>query len=104
MWKEVGIDAWLGAQKTSLEDARMTITEIIDRVWKEGDDALRDLAKKYVELTDLAVSEEEFQKPKNHWFQEMEPGIVLGMKTTALDRVGIYIPGGRAAYPSSALM
>ena len=96
------------------------------------DDALRELAKKYVELTDIAVSEEEreaaydevdveviealveaharierfheLQKPKNLWFQEMEPGIVLGMKTTALNRVGIYVPGGRAAYPSSALM
>ena len=29
----------------------------------------------------------------------MEPGITLGVKTTPLDRVGIYIPGGRAAYP-----
>jgi len=132
MWKEVGIDAWLGARKTSLEDARTTVTEIIDRVRNEGDDALRELAKKYVELTDIAVSEEEreaaydevdveviealveaharierfheLQKPKDLWFQEMEPGIVLGMKTTALNRVGIYVPGGRAAYPSSALM
>lgn len=132
MWKEVGIDAWLGARKTSLEDARTTVTEIIGRVRNEGDDALRDLAKKYVELTDIAVSEEEreaayeqvdaqviealveaharierfheLQKPKDLWFQEMEPGIVLGMKTTALNRVGIYVPGGRAAYPSSALM
>jgi histidinol dehydrogenase len=34
----------------------------------------------------------------------MEPGIVLGIKTTPLTRVGLYIPGGRAAYPSSALM
>jgi histidinol dehydrogenase len=34
----------------------------------------------------------------------MEPGIVLGVKTTALDRIGIYVPGGRAPYPSSALM
>jgi histidinol dehydrogenase len=34
----------------------------------------------------------------------MEPGIVLGVKTTPLNRVGLYIPGGRAAYPSSALM
>ncbi len=132
MWKEVGIDAWLGARKTSLEDARTTVTEIIDRVRNEGDDALRDLARKYVELTDIAVSEEEreaaydevdveviealveaharierfheLQKPKNLWLQEMEPGIVLGMKTTALNRAGIYVPGGRAAYPSSALM
>jgi len=34
----------------------------------------------------------------------MEPGIILGVKTTPLNRVGLYIPGGRAAYPSSALM
>jgi histidinol dehydrogenase len=132
MWKEVGIDAWLEGRKTSLEDARTTVTEIIGRVQDEGDAALRDLAKKYVELTDIAVSEEEreaaydevdveviealveaharierfheLQKPKDLWLQQMEPGIVLGMKTTALDRVGIYVPGGRAAYPSSALM
>jgi histidinol dehydrogenase len=132
MWKAVEIDAWLGARKTSLEDARTTVTEIIGRVQNEGDDALRDLAKKYCDLTDIAVSDEvreaaydevdpqviealieaharierfhELQKPKDLWLQEMEPGIVLGMKTTALNRVGIYVPGGRAAYPSSALM
>ena len=46
----------------------------------------------------------ELQKPRDLWLQEMEPGVVLGMKTTALNRVGIYVPGGRAAYPSSALM
>jgi histidinol dehydrogenase len=132
MWKEVGIDAWLGARKTSLEDARTTVTGIIARVQNEGDDALRDLAKKYVELSDIAVSDEEreaaydlvdaqvveslieaharierfheLQKPRDLWLQEMEPGVVLGIKTTALNRVGIYVPGGRAAYPSSALM
>ncbi|MCK7508001.1 MAG: histidinol dehydrogenase [Desulfobacterales bacterium] len=46
----------------------------------------------------------ELQKPRDLWLQEMEPGIVLGVKTTPLNRVGLYIPGGRAAYPSSALM
>ena len=50
MWKEVGIDAWLGARKTSLEDARTTVTEIIARVQNEGDAALRDMAKKYCTL------------------------------------------------------
>jgi len=59
MWKEVGIDAWLGARKTSLEDARATVTEIIARVQNEGDDALRAMAKKYCDLTDIAVSDEE---------------------------------------------
>ena len=132
MWKAVGIDAWLAGRKSSLEDVRATVTEIIGRVQNEGDAALKDLAKKHCILTDIAVSDEEreeayekvdaqvieslveaharierfheLQKPRDLWLQEMEPGIVLGVKTTPLNRVGLYIPGGRAAYPSSALM
>ncbi|MCK9590816.1 MAG: histidinol dehydrogenase [Methanoregula sp.] len=132
MWKAVGIDEWLAGRKSSLEDARAIVTEIIGRVQNEGDAALRDMAKKYCDLDSIAVSDEEreaaydevdtqvveslieaharierfheLQKPRDLWLQEMEPGIVLGMKTTALNRVGLYVPGGRAAYPSSALM
>ena len=131
MWKAVGIDEWLAGRKSSLEDARVTVIEIIERVRKNGDTALRELSRHY-ELKEIAVSDEEresayddvetklveslieaharierfheLQKPKDLWLQEMEPGIVLGVKTTALDRVGIYVPGGRAPYPSSALM
>jgi histidinol dehydrogenase len=131
MWKAVGIDAWLAGRKSSLEDARGTVTEIIDRVQKKGDTALRELSR-HVELKEIAVSDDEresayddvetkiveslieaharierfheLQKPKDLWLQEMEPGIVLGVKTTALNRIGIYVPGGRAPYPSSALM
>lgn len=38
------------------------------------------------------------------WFEEFAPGLIAGRMTRALSRVGVYIPGGRAAYPSSALM
>lgn len=38
------------------------------------------------------------------WFEEFAPGLTAGRLTRPLDRVGVYIPGGRAAYPSSALM
>ena len=38
------------------------------------------------------------------WEYTEEDGTVLGQKVTALDRVGIYVPGGKAAYPSSVLM
>ena len=131
MWKAVGIDAWLAGRKSSLEDARVTVTDVIERVRKNGDTALRELSRHY-KLKEIAVSDEEresayddvdtkiveslieaharierfheLQKPRDLWFQEMEPGIVLGIKTTALDRIGIYVPGGRAPYPSSALM
>ncbi len=38
------------------------------------------------------------------WMQEDETGSILGQKVTAVDRAGLYIPGGKAAYPSSLLM
>ena len=131
MWKAVEIEAWIAGRKSSLEEARVTVTEIIERVRKDGDTALRQLSR-HVELKDIAVSDgereaaydavdekiitsladakdrigrfHELQRSRDLWLEEVEPGIVLGMKTTPLHRVGLYIPGGRAAYPSSALM
>lgn len=44
------------------------------------------------------------QKEKDLWFTEISPGVVVGQKVVPLDSVGAYVPGGRAAYPSSALM
>jgi len=131
MWKAVEIDEWIAGRKSSLEEARATVTDIIDRVQHRGDAALRELSR-HVVLKEIAVTDEEreaayedveislveslieahariecfheLQRPRDLWLQEIEPGIVLGMKTTPLRRVGIYVPGGRAAYPSSALM
>jgi len=131
MWKAVEIDAWIAGRRSSLEEARATVTEIIDRVRRDGDTALRQLSR-HVELKEIAVSREEreaaydavdrkiiqsladakariehfhgLQRSRDLWLEEVEPGIVLGVKTTPLRRVGLYIPGGRAAYPSSALM
>lgn len=40
----------------------------------------------------------------NSWFDAKEDGTILGQKVTPLDKVGIYVPGGKAAYPSSVLM
>ena len=38
------------------------------------------------------------------WFDSKPDGTILGQKVTALERVGVYVPGGKAAYPSSVLM
>jgi histidinol dehydrogenase len=131
MWKAVEVDAWIAGRRSSLEEARGTVAEIIDRVRRDGDLALRQLSR-HVELKEIAVTDEErkaayeavdprivrsladardriehfhgLQRPRDLWLQEVEPGIVLGIKTTPLHRVGLYVPGGRAAYPSSALM
>ena len=40
----------------------------------------------------------------NSWFDTKEAGIILGQKITPLERAGVYVPGGRAVYPSSVLM
>jgi len=45
----------------------------------------------------------EKQKPKS-WFDTESNGTILGQKVTAVDSAGLYIPGGKAAYPSSLLM
>ena len=45
----------------------------------------------------------ELQK-RNSWFQAMDNGIILGQKITPLGRAGVYVPGGKAVYPSSVLM
>jgi histidinol dehydrogenase len=131
MWKELEVGAWVASRKQSMEDVRGQVQEIIGRVRGEGDGALRALSR-HVKLTEIAVSDEEretaygevdpevtealveaearitrfheLQRPRDLWLQEVEEGIVLGMKITPLDRVGLYVPGGRAAYPSSALM
>lgn len=41
---------------------------------------------------------------RNSWFDAREDGTILGMKITPIERVGVYVPGGKAAYPSSVLM
>ena len=41
---------------------------------------------------------------RNSWFDAREDGTILGMKITPIARAGVYVPGGKAAYPSSVLM
>ena len=44
------------------------------------------------------------KQKQNSWFTSTEEGTMLGQKVTPLSRVGVYVPGGKAAYPSSVLM
>ena len=41
---------------------------------------------------------------RNSWFDAKEDGTILGMKISAIAKAGVYVPGGKAAYPSSVLM
>lgn len=115
------------------EGVRDQVLAIIDRVRKEGDDALKSYTKEFdgVELDDLRVSRDEIKEAVNsidpdlltaiedaaenirnfheHQIEETftyiaRPGVVLGQKISPIERAGIYVPGGKAAYPSTVLM
>jgi histidinol dehydrogenase len=121
-------------RSTSVDSSvQETVAKIISRVREGGDRALRELATELdrVDLDDLEVPRErlaealdalapdlrramersvrnirafhEFQRPTVSSIT-IEPGVTLGRRPDPFDRVGIYAPGGRAAYPSSVLM
>ena len=75
--------------------------EEIDRAFKELDrDILRalEVASKNIERFHME------QLEKNMWQVEISDGIIAGMMRRPIEKVGCYIPGGRASYPSTALM
>ena len=109
------------------------VTGIIQDVRRRGDEALLEYTKKFdkAELTNLQVTEEEFQEAlssfdprlkqvlqraasniskfhsrqkRNSFILNEDDGIVMGQKVIPIDRVGLYVPGGTAAYPSTVLM
>ena len=110
------------------------VAEIIDRVKNDKDQALFAYTKQFdkaeISGDNILVTEEEIEEAyglvddallgvirkslvniqkyhqkqvQNSWFTT-EDGIILGQKVTPLARVGVYVPGGKAVYPSSVLM
>ncbi len=116
------------------EEYEKKVKEIIQLVRERGDEALIDLTRKFdgLELTPetleipfedlekayedleddvreaLEIAEERIrsfhEKQVERSFFAEEEGIVLGQKVVPLERVGIYVPGGKASYPSTVLM
>ncbi len=81
------------------EELKIT-TESMKTAYENIDEALKDsLHLAY----DRIKSYHEKQKPKS-WFDTEANGTILGQKVTPVDSAGLYIPGGKAAYPSSLLM
>ncbi|MED1862286.1 histidinol dehydrogenase [Fictibacillus nanhaiensis] len=74
---------------------------------KEIDEAISSLDPKMVEIISEAadnIREYHEKQRRQSWFFTREDGTLLGQKVTPLDSVGVYVPGGTAAYPSSVLM
>ena len=74
--------------------------EEIDEAYSLVDDKLLDVIRKaLVNIRDYHEKQKQYS-----WFDSKPDGTILGQKVTALSRVGVYVPGGKAAYPSSVLM
>ena len=110
-----------------------TVAEILKNVRERGDKALREYTAKFdhAEPENLIVTPEEMEEAlaatepafleilekaaanirkfhsrqvRNSFIINDEPGIVMGQKVIPVDRAGLYVPGGTAAYPSTVLM
>lgn len=74
--------------------------EEIAEAYEQVDPKLLDVIRKaLVNIRDYHAKQRQFS-----WFDSEESGIILGQKVTPLDTVGVYVPGGKAVYPSSVLM
>ena len=115
------------------EEQQKAVKEIVTQVKKEGDKAVKFYTEKFDRATveQLNVTKEEItqaykeidetmlatireaaanirrfheRQKRESWIATEENGTILGQKVTPLDSVGVYVPGGTAAYPSSILM
>ncbi len=121
------------ARAVSEIDVAGTVTEIIDNVKQNGDSALLMYCEKFdkAKLSSLEVTSEEIEEAfssvpaefieilkksaanirkfhekqvRNSFIINDEDGIIIGQKIIPVDKAGLYVPGGTAAYPSTVLM
>ena len=87
--------------KADINPSNIVVTqEEIDEAYSLVDDKLLDVIRKaLVNIRDYHEKQKQYS-----WFDSKPDGTILGQKVTALSRVGVYVPGGKAAYPSSVLM
>ncbi|MBE2940411.1 MULTISPECIES: histidinol dehydrogenase [Anoxybacillus] len=119
--------------ESGTEEQRQAVKRIIDDVRNNGDGALKKYTEMFdgISLDTFAVTQEEIEEAywlvdenmvhiireaaqnireyherqrMTSWFMTRDDGTILGQKVTPLDAVGLYVPGGTAAYPSSVLM
>lgn len=87
--------------KAEISETTIRVTEDeIKKAYDEIDPKLLEVIRKAkVNIYDYHAKQKQVS-----WFDSEESGIILGQKVTALKRAGVYVPGGKAVYPSSVLM
>jgi histidinol dehydrogenase len=87
-----------------LDAASMAALELPKAELKAAFDGLPEAQKKALEAAAARVTSYHERQKSESWEYTEANGTKLGQKVTPLDRVGLYVPGGKAAYPSSVLM
>ena len=77
----------------------VTEEEIAEAYEQVDDELIAIIRKALVNIRDYHQKQMQYS-----WFDSKPDGTILGQKVTALQRVGVYVPGGKAVYPSSVLM
>ena len=127
------INLLLNRTDDSNEKIETTVKNIIAKVKSKGDIAVKELTRDFdkVSIDVLRVSNQEIknaytlidndlisifkeaakniksfheEQVQKTWIKEFSPGVSLGQKITPIDRVGLYVPGGKGGYPSTVLM
>ena len=131
--KNVDLEKELARSQFSYDDVNETVESILKDVKARGDKALIEYTEKFdgVKLENLEVTEEEIQEAfdtidkelmeiiqyshdnikkfhekqvRNDFLIRQENGVILGQVVNPIEKVGLYVPGGTAAYPSTVLM
>lgn len=131
---DIEFDKLVNRSNLDMQNVMGLVTSIIEDIKKRGDEALDEQIAKFDHWevkSNLAITQREmknaydsisdelkkslqvaFERIKRYhekqlektWLSFEDDGSILGQKITAVDRAGLYIPGGKAAYPSSLLM
>ena len=94
-------DYTLRFDKFALNADNIVVTrEEIEEAYSQMEPGLIEVIRKSAE--NIRIFHE--KQLRNSWFDAKDDGTILGMKITPINRAGVYVPGGKAAYPSSVLM
>lgn len=94
-------DYTLRFDKTEITKDTLQVTQTeIDEAYTLVSDDLVEIMKRAAEN----IREYHMKQKQYSWFDSKPDGTMLGQKVTPLSKVGVYVPGGKAAYPSSVLM
>ena len=82
------------------KDNILVTEEEIQEAYEQVDDALIEVIRKAIRN----IRDYHAKQRQNSWFESREDGVMLGQKIMPMESCGVYVPGGKAVYPSSVLM